>query len=168
MPLSLTAGKSATAPSVRCMTSFRPIMSFLCLGLSFADPASWAGPVASGQSRRPLDLVPSPATFLCARGGKEVFRAHADRLSHQTTAAFNYRDLFAGGTASGRQRPPCRGRYSPTHHWVQSTGLDTTMLVFTGSRERTESEYQDLLHRAGLTPVLGADGHAAIVATFSL
>jgi hypothetical protein len=39
------------------------------------------------------------------------------------------------------------------------------MLVFTGSRERTESEYQDLLHRAGLTPVLGADGHAAIVAT---
>jgi hypothetical protein len=25
------------------------------------------------------------------------------------------------------------------------------MLVFTGSRERTEDEYQDLLHRAGLT-----------------
>jgi hypothetical protein len=31
--------------------------------------------------------------------------------------------------------------------------LDTTMLVFTGGRERTESEYQDLLHRAGLTLV---------------
>jgi O-methyltransferase domain len=34
-----------------------------------------------------------------------------------------------------------------------ATSLDTTMLVFTGSRERTESEYQDLLHRAGLTLV---------------
>jgi hypothetical protein len=34
-----------------------------------------------------------------------------------------------------------------------ATRLDTTMLVFTGSRERTESEYQDLLHRAGLTLV---------------
>jgi hypothetical protein len=32
-----------------------------------------------------------------------------------------------------------------------ATRLDTTMLVFTGSRERTEEEYQDLLHRAGLT-----------------
>jgi hypothetical protein len=29
-----------------------------------------------------------------------------------------------------------------------ATDLDTTMLVFTGSRERTESEYQDQLHRA--------------------
>jgi O-methyltransferase domain len=34
-----------------------------------------------------------------------------------------------------------------------ATGLDTTMLVFTGSRERTEGEYRDLLHRAGLTLV---------------
>ena len=34
-----------------------------------------------------------------------------------------------------------------------ATRLDTTMLVFTGSRERTESEYQDLLHCAGLTLV---------------
>jgi O-methyltransferase domain len=34
-----------------------------------------------------------------------------------------------------------------------ATRLDTTMLVFTGSRERTEGEYQDLLHRAGLTLV---------------
>jgi hypothetical protein len=34
-----------------------------------------------------------------------------------------------------------------------ATRLDTTMLVFTGSRERTESEYQDVLHRAGLTIV---------------
>ena len=32
-----------------------------------------------------------------------------------------------------------------------ATGLDTTMLVFTGSRERTEREYRELLHRAGLT-----------------
>ena len=32
-----------------------------------------------------------------------------------------------------------------------ATRLDTTMLVFTGSRERTESEYQNLLHRTGLT-----------------
>jgi hypothetical protein len=59
-------------------------MSFLCLGLSLADLASWAGPVASGESRGPLDLVPWPATSLCARGGKEMFRAHADRLSYQT------------------------------------------------------------------------------------
>jgi hypothetical protein len=32
-----------------------------------------------------------------------------------------------------------------------ATRLDTTMLVFTGSRERTEREYRELLHRAGLT-----------------
>jgi hypothetical protein len=30
------------------------------------------------------------------------------------------------------------------------TRLDATMLVFTGSRERTESEYSELLQRAGL------------------
>jgi hypothetical protein len=35
----------------------------------------------------------------------------------------------------------------------EATGVDTTMLVFTGSRERTEGEYRDLLHRAGLTLV---------------
>jgi hypothetical protein len=34
-----------------------------------------------------------------------------------------------------------------------ATRLDTTMLVFTGSRERTEGEYRELLHRAGLTLV---------------
>jgi hypothetical protein len=34
-----------------------------------------------------------------------------------------------------------------------ATRLHTTMLVVTGSRERTEIEYQDLLHRAGLTLV---------------
>jgi hypothetical protein len=33
----------------------------------------------------------------------------------------------------------------------EATRLDTTMLVFTGSRERTEGEYRDLLQRAGLT-----------------
>jgi len=32
-----------------------------------------------------------------------------------------------------------------------ATRLDTTMLVFTGSRERTEREYREQLHRAGLT-----------------
>ncbi len=32
-----------------------------------------------------------------------------------------------------------------------ATRLDTTMMVFTGSRERTEREYGELLHRAGLT-----------------
>jgi hypothetical protein len=48
--------------------------------------------------------------------------------------------------------PPCRGRYTPTHGWgPDATRLDTTMLILTGSRERTESEHQDLLHRAGLT-----------------
>jgi hypothetical protein len=60
---------------------------------------------------------------------------------------------IAGGTAFGWQCPLCRGRYSPTHGWSDATRLDATMLVFTGSRERTESEYQDLLHRAGLTLV---------------
>jgi hypothetical protein len=34
---------------------------------------------------------------------------------------------------------------------VDATSLDTTMLVFTGSRERTEREYRELLYRAGLT-----------------
>jgi hypothetical protein len=34
-----------------------------------------------------------------------------------------------------------------------ATSLDTAMLVFTGSRERTEGEYRGLLHRAGLTLV---------------
>jgi hypothetical protein len=34
---------------------------------------------------------------------------------------------------------------------ADATRVDTTMLVFTGSRERTEGEYRDLLHRAGLT-----------------
>ena len=34
-----------------------------------------------------------------------------------------------------------------------ATSLDTAMLVFTGSRERTEGEYLGLLHRAGLTLV---------------
>ena len=32
-----------------------------------------------------------------------------------------------------------------------ATRLDTTMLVFTGSRGRTEREYREVLHRAGLT-----------------
>jgi hypothetical protein len=32
-----------------------------------------------------------------------------------------------------------------------ATRIDTTMLVFTGSRERTEGEYRELLQRAGLT-----------------
>jgi hypothetical protein len=36
---------------------------------------------------------------------------------------------------------------------ADATRVDITMLVFTGSRERTESEYRDLLHRAGLTLV---------------
>ena len=31
------------------------------------------------------------------------------------------------------------------------TSLDTTMLVFTGSRERTLQEYRELLRSAGLT-----------------
>ena len=34
-----------------------------------------------------------------------------------------------------------------------ATRMDTTMLVFTGSRELTKSTYQHLLHRAGLTLV---------------
>jgi hypothetical protein len=34
-----------------------------------------------------------------------------------------------------------------------ATRVDTAMLVFTGSRERSEGEYRDLLQRAGLTLV---------------
>ena len=84
-----------------------------------------------------------------------MFRAYADRLSHQTTAAFNYRDLFcwrhsirqAGNVLLVEVVIPQRTAGS------EATGLDTAMLVLTGSQERTESEYQDLLHRAGLTLV---------------
>jgi hypothetical protein len=93
-----------------------------------------------------------PATSLCARGGKEVFRAHADRLSYQTTAAFNYRDLYCWGHSI---RPAMsslsRSLFPKRTAGSDATRLDTTMLVSTGSRERTESEYQDLFHRTGLT-----------------
>src|SRR5215218_6201934 len=85
--------------------------------------------------------------------GKEVFRPHADHLSYQTTATLNSLSCIAGCTASGRQRPPCRGRVPQSTAEYDATRLDTTMLVFTGIRERTEGEYQDLLHRAGLTLV---------------
>jgi hypothetical protein len=38
-------------------------------------------------------------------------------------------------------------RYSQGTAGSDATRLDTTMLVFTGSRERTEGEYRELLHR---------------------
>jgi hypothetical protein len=44
----------------------------------------------------------------------------------------------AGGKASGRQCPPCRGRGFPNAAGgFDVTRLDTTMLVFAGSREHT-------------------------------
>jgi hypothetical protein len=47
---------------------------------------------------------------------------------------------------------PPRRALIPQHTAASdATRLDTTMLVSTGSRERTESEYQDLFHRTGLT-----------------
>jgi len=82
-----------------------------------------------------------------------VFRAHADRLSYKTTAAFNYRDLYcwrhsirqAGNVLLVEVVIP------ETHGWVRRHPLGHHDAVFTGSRERTESEYQGLLHRTGLT-----------------
>jgi hypothetical protein len=68
--------------------------------------------------------------------GKKVFRAHADHLSYQTTAALNTVSCIAGGTASGRRCPPCRGRDAPHTAGSDATRLDTTMLVSTGSRKR--------------------------------
>ena len=69
-----------------------------------------------------------------------MFRACADHLSYQTTAALNNVSCIAGGTASagnvllvGVVVPP------PTAN-SDATRLDTTTLVFTGSRERTEGE----------------------------
>jgi hypothetical protein len=87
---------------------------------------------------------------LCARGGKKVFRPHADRLSYQTTAALNSLSCIAGGTASVGNVIhiegviPQRTAGSDAPAWTHDAGLH---------RERTESEYQDLLHRAGLTLV---------------
>jgi hypothetical protein len=79
-----------------------------------------------------------------------VFRAHADRLSCQTTAAFKTVTCIAEGTASGRlaMSSSSRSLFPKRTAGSDATRLDTTMLVFTGSREHTESEHQDLLHRA--------------------
>src|SRR5215207_9392175 len=115
-------------------------MSFLCLGLSLADLASCAGPVASGESRGPLDLVPWPAACLCAQGGKEVFRPPADRLSYQTTAALNSLSCIAGGTASAGNVIHIEVVIPQSTAESDATRLDTTMLVVTGIRERTEGE----------------------------
>jgi hypothetical protein len=94
---------------------------------------------------RPTPYVP--------RGGKEVFSAHADRLSYQTTA-FNYGDLCCWRHSI---RPAMsslsRSLFPQRTAGSDATRLDTTILVVTGGRERTDNEYQHLLHRAGLTLV---------------
>jgi hypothetical protein len=74
------------------------------------------------------------------RGGKEVFRAHADRLSYQTTAALNSLSCIAGGTASAGNVIHIEVVIPQHTAGSDTTRLDTTMLVFTGIRERTEGE----------------------------
>jgi hypothetical protein len=72
--------------------------------------------------------------------GKEVFRAHADRLSYQTTAALNSLSCIAGGTASAGDVLHIEVVIPQSTAESDATRLDTTMLVVTGIRERTEGE----------------------------
>jgi hypothetical protein len=65
-----------------------------------------------------------------------VFRAHADHLSYQTTAAFNYRDLYCWSHSIRPAMSSLSRSFPQRTAGSDATGLDTTMLVFTGSRER--------------------------------
>jgi hypothetical protein len=65
-----------------------------------------------------------------------VFRAHADRLSRQTTAALNSVTCIAGGTASGRRCSLVGVVIPQLTAGSDATRLDTTMLASTGSRKR--------------------------------
>jgi len=69
-----------------------------------------------------------------------VFRAHADRLSYQTTAALNSLSCIAGGTASAGNVIHIEVVIPQSTAESDATRLDTTMLVVTGIRERTEGE----------------------------
>jgi hypothetical protein len=93
-------------------------MSFLCRGLSLADLASCAGPVASGESRGPLDLVPWPTACLCARVGKRC-----SGLMPIICPTRRQRRSIALAVLLGAQHLPamfsCRGRDSPKHGWVR-------------------------------------------------
>jgi len=93
-------------------------MSFLCIGLSLADLASCAGPVASGENRGPLDLVPWPTASLCARVGKRC-----SGLMPIICPTRRQRRSIALAVLLGAQHLPamfsCRGRDSPKHGWVR-------------------------------------------------
>ena len=69
-----------------------------------------------------------------------MFRAHADRLSYQTTAALNSLSCIARGTASAGRVIHIEVVIPPHTAGSDAARLDTTMLVFTGIRERTEGE----------------------------
>jgi hypothetical protein len=101
----------------------RPIMSFLCLGLSLADTASWAAPVASGESRGPLDLVPWPATSLCAYV-PEVGKRCSGLMPIVCPIRRRRRSItvtcIAGGTASGRQCPLRDGMDPGASSWSRA------------------------------------------------
>jgi hypothetical protein len=63
---------------------------------------------------------------------------------------------FGKTTTSGSHLPSWRSRCVEVvipqgTAGPDATHLDTTLLVFTGSREHTEREYRELLHRASLT-----------------
>jgi hypothetical protein len=69
-----------------------------------------------------------------------VFRPHADRLSYLTTAALNSLSCIAGGTASAGDVLHIEVVIPQSTAESDATRLDTTMLVVTGIRERTEGE----------------------------
>jgi hypothetical protein len=69
-----------------------------------------------------------------------VFRAHADRLSYQTTAALNSLSCIAGATASAGNVIHIEVVIPQHTAGSDATRLGTTMLVFPGIRERTEGE----------------------------
>jgi hypothetical protein len=81
-----------------------------------------------------------------------VFRAHADHLSYQTTAAFNYRDLYCW-RHSIRPAMSSLSRSLFSHGWVRRHPLGHHDAGLHRQPGTHESEYRNLLHRAGLTLV---------------
>jgi hypothetical protein len=84
---------------------------------------------------------------------EEVFRAHADRLSYQTTAAFNCRDLYCWRHSIRPAMSSFWRSLFPNPRLGPTPPAWTPRCWASPARERTEIEYQDLLHRAGLALV---------------
>jgi hypothetical protein len=91
----------------------------------------------------------------CRESGKRLLRSGATWRRRLPVEVDRPRLGRRGGDQDPDKLPNSNGpdRQSPPEDTTGSdaTRLDTTMLVFTGSRERTEGEYRDLLRRAGLT-----------------